>query len=190
VAADLSGCTALITGAASGIGRASALAFASAGASVALVDIDAEGLANTAAATRAAGGRAEALVADVRDLQAVTSAIERAVQAFGRLDAAHNNAGVPGPYVPLDEYGEQEFMEILQVDLELGGTGIRVNAIAPGVTRTAMTSAVSDELLRAVPLGRVAEPEEIAAAAVWLCSPEASYITGSVLVADGGWLAG
>jgi NAD(P)-dependent dehydrogenase (short-subunit alcohol dehydrogenase family) len=74
--------------------------------------------------------------------------------------------------------------------LELGGTGIRVNAIAPGVTRTGMTSAVSDDLLRTVPLGRIAEPEEIAAAAVWLCSPEASYITGSVLVADGGWLAG
>ena len=53
-----------------------------------------------------------------------------------------------------------------------------------------MTSAVSDELLRAVPLGRIAEPEEIAAVAVWLCLPEASYITGSVLVADGGWLAG
>ena len=53
-----------------------------------------------------------------------------------------------------------------------------------------MTSAVSDKLLRAVPLGRIAEPEEIAAVAVWRCSPEASYITGSVLVADGGWLAG
>ncbi len=74
--------------------------------------------------------------------------------------------------------------------LELGGTGIRVNAIAPGVTRTRMTSGVSDELLRRVPLARIAEPEEIAAAAVWLCSPAASYITGSVLVADGGWLAG
>ncbi|TVZ03513.1 SDR family oxidoreductase [Trebonia kvetii] len=78
---------------------------------------------------------------------------------------------------------------------ELGGTGIRVNrvnaiAIAPGVTRTSMTSAVSDELLAAVALSRIAEPEEIPAAAVWLCSAEASYITGSVLVADGGWLAG
>jgi len=168
------------------------------------------------------------------------------VEAFGRLDAALNNAGVPGPYVPLDEYSEEDFMQILQVDLvgvwrcmraeirqmrvqghgaivntssmlgaaampdngayvaakhgvhgltraaalELGGTGIRVNAIAPGVTRTGMTSAVSDDLLRAVPLGRIAEPEEIAAAVVWLCSPGASYITGSVLVADGGWLAG
>jgi NAD(P)-dependent dehydrogenase (short-subunit alcohol dehydrogenase family) len=246
VAADLSGRAALITGAASGIGRASALAFASAGASVALLDIDAEGLADTAAAASAAGVRAEAQVADVRDLRAVTGAVGRAVEAFGRLDAALNNAGVPGPYLPLDEYSEEDFMRILQVDLagvwrcmraeirqmraqghgaivntssmlgaaampdngayiaakhgvhgltraaalELGGTGIRVNAIAPGVTRTGMTSAVSDELLRAVPLGRIAEPEEIAAAAVWLCSPEASYITGSVLVADGGWLAG
>jgi NAD(P)-dependent dehydrogenase (short-subunit alcohol dehydrogenase family) len=246
VAADLSGRAALVTGAASGIGRASALAFASAGASVALLDIDAEGLADTAAAASAAGVRAEALVADVRDLRAVTGAVGRAVEAFGRLDAALNNAGVPGPYLPLDEYSEEDFMRILQVDLagvwrcmraeirqmrtqghgaivntssmlgaaampdngayiaakhgvhgltraaalELGGTGIRVNAIAPGVTRTGMTSAVSDDLLRTVPLGRIAEPEEIAAAAVWLCSPEASYITGSVLVADGGWLAG
>jgi NAD(P)-dependent dehydrogenase (short-subunit alcohol dehydrogenase family) len=246
MAADLSGRAALITGAASGIGRASALAFASAGASVALLDIDAEGLADTAATASAVGVRAEALVADVRDLRAVTGAVGRVVEAFGRLDAALNNAGVPGPYLPLDEYSEEDFMRILQVDLagvwrcmraeirqmraqghgaivntssmlgsaampdngayiaakhgvhgltraaalELGGTGIRVNAIAAGVTRTGMTSAVSDDLLRTVPLGRIAEPEEIAAAAVWLCSPEASYITGSVLVADGGWLAG
>jgi NAD(P)-dependent dehydrogenase (short-subunit alcohol dehydrogenase family) len=246
MAADLSGRAALVTGAASGIGRASALAFASAGASVALLDVDAEGLADTAAAVRAAGVRAEALVTDVRDLGAVTGAVDRAVETFGRLDAALNNAGVPGPYVPLDEYSEEDFMQILQVDLagvwrcmraeirhmrvqgqgaivntssmlgaaampdngayvaakhgvhgltraaalELGGTGIRVNAVAPGVTRTGMTSAVSDDLLRAVPLGRIAEPEEIAAAVVWLCSPGASYITGTVLVADGGWLAG
>ena len=246
MAADLSGCSALITGAASGIGRASAIAFAAAGASVALVDIDAAGLADTAAAASALGPRAEALVADVTDLQEVTRAVARAVEIFGRLDAAHNNAGVPGPYVPLDEYEEEDFMRVLQVDLigvwrcmraeirhmraqrsgaivntssmlgaaampdnsayiaakhgvhgltraaalELGGTGVRVNAIAPGVTRTGMTSAVSDGLLAAVPLGRMAEPAEIAAAAVWLCSPEASYITGSVLAADGGWLAG
>ena len=246
MAADLSGRAALITGAASGIGRASAIAFAAAGASVALVDIDAEGLADTAEAARAPGSRAEALVADVTDLRQVSDAVARAVEVFGRLDAAHNNAGVPGPYVPLDEYEEEDFMRVLQVDLagvwrcmraeirhmraqrsgaivntssmlgaaampdnsayiaakhavhgltraaalELGGTGIRVNAIAPGVTRTGMTSAVSDDLLTPVPLGRIAEPEEIAAAVVWLCSPEASYVTGSVLVADGGWLAG
>jgi NAD(P)-dependent dehydrogenase (short-subunit alcohol dehydrogenase family) len=246
MAADFSGQAALITGAASGIGRASALAFAAAGASVALVDIDVGGLESTAAAVRALGSRAEVLPADVTDLPAVTKAVDRAVTIFGRLAAAHNNAGVPGPYVPLDDYAEADFLRVLQVDLagvwrcmraeirhmrsrgsgaivntssmlgaaampsngayvaakhgvhgltraaalELGGTGIRVNAIAPGVTRTAMTSAVSDDLLAAVPLGRIAEPEEIAAAVVWLCSPAASYVTGSVLVADGGWLAG
>lgn len=244
--ADLSGRAALITGAASGIGRASAVAFAAAGACVALVDIDADGLADTAAQARALGPPAEVIPADVTDLAAVTAAVARAVKVFGRLDAAHNNAGVPGPYVPLDAYSEADFLRVLQVDLvgvwrcmraeirymrgqrtgaivntssmlgaaampdnsayvaakhgvhgltraaalELGATGIRVNAIAPGVTRTGMTSAVSDELRRSVPLGRIAEPEEIAAAAVWLCSPEASYITGAVLAADGGWLAG
>src|SRR5262249_50495625 len=117
MAADLSGRTALVTGAASGIGRASALAFASAGASVALLDVDAEGLADIAAAVRTAGARAGAPVADVRDLRAVTGAVGHAVEVFGRLDAALNNAGVPGPYLPLDEYEEEDFMRILQVDL-------------------------------------------------------------------------
>ena len=65
-----------------------------------------------------------------------------------------------------------------------------MNALAPGVTRTGMTSSVSNELLRAVPLSRIAEPDQVAAAAMWLCSPQASYVTGAELVADGGWLAG
>src|SRR6516164_6622885 len=117
MAADLSGRAALITGAASGIGRASAIAFAAAGASVALLDIDAGGLADTAEAARALGPRAEVLVADVTSLRQVDDAIGRAAEIFGRLDAAHNNAGVPGPYVPLDEYEEEDFMRVLQVDL-------------------------------------------------------------------------
>lgn len=243
---SLTGKCALVTGAASGIGRASALGFAAAGASVALVDIDREGLDETAAQVRALGQDVEAIQADVTDLAAVERAVERTVQRFGRVDAAHNNAGIPGPYLPLDEYPPEDFLRVIQVDLigvwhclraeiaqmrrqrcgaivntssmlgdaampdngayvaakhgvngltrtaalELGPVGIRVNALAPGVTRTAMTSGVSDELLRSVPLARIAEPAEIAAAAVWLCSPLASYITGAVLVADGGWLAG
>lgn len=241
--AELDGQVALITGAASGIGRASALAFAAAGASVALVDVDKDGLDATAAAL---DHDAEIIAADVTDLDAMAGAVERTVARFGRLDAAHNNAGIAGPYLPLDAYPAEEFRRVLQVDLigvwhcmraeiaqmrrqgfgaivntssmlgaagmrdngpyvaakhavngltrtaalELAEVGVRVNALAPGVTRTAMTSGVSDELLRAVPLRRIAEPDEIAAAAVWLCSPRASYVTGTVLVADGGWLAG
>jgi len=246
VSVDLSGRTALVTGAASGIGRSSALAFAVAGAHVALVDIDADGLRDTAEQVAAMGADAEPIVADVRDLQAMADAVRQTVARFGGLHAAHNNAGVAGPFLPLDEYPAEDFLHVLQVDLlgvwhclraeiaqmrrqrsgaivntssmlgaaamrdngpyiaakhavhgltraaalELADVGVRVNALAPGVTRSGMTSEVSDELLRTVPLRRIAEPGEIAAAAVWLCSEEASYITGAVLVADGGWLAG
>lgn len=244
--ASLTGKVALITGAASGIGRASALGFAGAGAAVALLDIDREGLDETAAQVRAVGQDVEVIEADVTDLAAVAQAVQQVDRRFGRLDAAHNNAGVPGPYLPLDDYPADDFRRVIEVDLigvwhclraeiaqmrrqgsgaivntssmlgdaampdngayvaakhgvngltraaalELGPVGVRVNALAPGVTRTAMISGVSDELLRSVPLARIAEPAEIAAAAVWLCSPLASYITGAVLVADGGWLAG
>src|SRR3954468_24224911 len=241
----LSGRAVLVTGAASGIGRASAVAFARAGASLALLDVDEAGLGGTLDLVRTAGAAAEPIVADVTDLDAVTRAVQQTVDRYGRLDAAHN-AGVAGPFLPLDEYPPEEFHRVLQVDLvgvwhclraeippmrrqgggaivntssmlgsaaipdngayiaakhgvngltraaavELAGAGIRVNAVAPGVTRTAMTSAVSDELLDSVPLARIAEPEEIAAAVVWLCSSQASYVTGAILAADGGWLAG
>jgi len=243
---DPPGRVALVTGAASGIGRAAAAAFVDEGTAVALLDVDAAALGTTCALLAGRGGRVMALPADVRDLTSVEAAVDTVVQHWGRLDAAFNNAGVPGPYVSLDEYEEKDFHDLIDVDLvgvwrcmraeirqmrrqgfgvivntssmlgsaampangpyvaakhavegltraaalELGGAGIRVNALAPGVTRTGMTSAVSDDLLRDVPMHRIAEPEEIAAAAVWLCSPAASYVNGAVLVADGGWLAG
>lgn len=65
--------------------------------------------------------------------------------------------------------------------LELAPPGVRVNAVAPGITRTAMTAGVTDDLLADVPLGRIAEPEEIAHAVVWLASPKASYVTARYL---------
>ena len=114
---DLAGTVALVTGAASGIGRESAVLFARSGAAVALVDIDADGLAVTADMVRSSGAHAETIVADVADLSAVTRAVSRTVDRFGRLDAAHNNAGVAGPFLPLDQYPPEEFLRVLQVDL-------------------------------------------------------------------------
>jgi NAD(P)-dependent dehydrogenase (short-subunit alcohol dehydrogenase family) len=171
--------------------------------------------------------------------------VHETVRHFGRLDVAHNNAGVAGPFIPLHDYDEAAFRRVLDVDLiavwqcmkheiaqmrrqgsgviintssmlgltgmrdnaaytaakhavhgltrcaaiECADAGIRVNAVAPGVTRSGMTSTISDELLRSVPLGRIAEPSEIAGVVVWLASDAASYVTGSIVVADGGYLA-
>jgi A-factor type gamma-butyrolactone 1'-reductase (1S-forming) len=236
----------LVTGAGSGIGRASALAFARRGATVALLDVNSETLAETGELLAATSDAPSLqLTVDVSDPDQVDRAVPAVLERFGRLDAAHNNAGIPGPYVPLADYEEADFTSVLSVDLlgvwrcmkaeirhmraagggaivntssmlglagmpdnaaytaakhavhgltkcaalENADHGIRVNAVAPGVTRTGMTSSVSDDLLRAVPMGRIAEPIEIAGAVTWLCSDEASYVTGSVLVVDGGYLA-
>jgi len=237
---DLTGLGVLVTGAASGIGRASALAFAAAGARVAAADVDTSGLATLADASN---GRIVPMTADVRDPDQVEAMIATAVEELGSLDVAHNNAGVPGPYRPLWEYTEDDFAAILAVDLvgvwrclkfeaqhmtarragcivntssmlglvgmaenaaytaakhgvhgltrsaalELAPYGVRVNAVAPGVTRTGMTSGVSDELLADVPLRRIAEPEEIAGAVLWLAA--GTYTTGTVLTVDGGYTA-
>lgn len=245
----MAGKVALITGAASGIGRATALAFAQSGAKVMVSDVAEEGGAETVAQIAAAGGEAAFQRCDVSKADQVKALVARTVEAFGRLDFAHNNAGVNsmtrsewddevwGWAIGINLTGVMLCMrEEIPAMLANGGgaivntssinglTGnptqpayvaskhgvigltrmaalrhakdnIRVNAVCPGVIETAMTAAVAaNPEIKAImegmtPMGRMGRPEEIAAAVVWMCSDEASFMTGHPLVVDGGAIA-
>jgi NAD(P)-dependent dehydrogenase (short-subunit alcohol dehydrogenase family) len=251
----LEGRVALITGAASGIGRATALAFAAAGAQVALADINLPGAEATAQLVSQAGGTALALRADVSQAEAVSALVTQTLRTFGRLDYAHNNAGIAYTDVAEMTYTadqqEARFDQILAVNLKgvwlsmkyelpqmvaqgggaivntssvlglVGGKGlaayvaskhgvagltktaaleyarfnIRVNAICPGVVRTAMVEPILADpkyeqgWLQSQAIRRTADPAEIANAVLWLCSDAASFVTGALLPVDGGQLA-
>jgi NAD(P)-dependent dehydrogenase (short-subunit alcohol dehydrogenase family) len=248
--AQLKDKVALITGAASGIGRASALRFAQEGARVVVVDIqDAAGKA-VAAAIVETGGDACFVHADVSRGADAEAMIDAALAQFGRLDILFNNAGV-GKHIPFDELTEAEWDHIIDINLrgvflgcrygvpalkragggvilntssqsglqghpnnqaycaakagvinftrslakDLARHNIRVNAICPGGTDTPILRGYipagesPDYVARTVaprtPFGRLARPEEIAAAALFLVSDDASFVSGAVLPVDG-----
>jgi NAD(P)-dependent dehydrogenase (short-subunit alcohol dehydrogenase family) len=246
----LHGKSAIVTGAASGIGRATALLFAAEGASVLVLDRSPR-IEETAAAIRAAGGQAVALTADSSSEPSVAAAVERAIREFGRLDICYANAGVSGGMVPFLEETAERFTEIVQINLigtfllaqyaaremvkqkqgsiictasvaglrsgaggvpysaskagvislvqtiayQLTGTGVRINAICPGLIETGMTQPIFDrarergtvgKIGQLNPLRRNGEPQEIAQAALFLASDASSYVNGQALVVDGG----
>jgi NAD(P)-dependent dehydrogenase (short-subunit alcohol dehydrogenase family) len=249
---DMSNKVALVTGASSGIGRATAKLFAEQGAQVVVAARRQDELDSLVAEIESGGGAATAIQTDVAVAAEVERMVEHSIKTYGRLDYAVNNAGIEGRFAGITELTEADWDQVLGINLkgtflgmqhqaramlatgnggaivnvgsvnsflgfatgaayctskhgliglttsvsaELASQGIRVNLVCPGIVDTPMHQRlrrdIGDEIydqgvLPSVHLKRAGQPEEIARAIVFLCSDEASYITGTTLTPDGG----
>jgi NAD(P)-dependent dehydrogenase (short-subunit alcohol dehydrogenase family) len=255
---DFTGDVALVTGAAGGMGRAIALAFATAGATVVAADVDVAGGQETERLVRAAGGSADFVATDISDADAVEALVATAADRYGRLDCAVNAAAIENETSPLHECELESFERMQAVNvrgvflcmkyeiaamltneqrpggrgaivniastnsfrpqhdqpaytaskhavlglsrsaaLDYAGRGVRVNVICPGSIDTPMLREAmrrrsrdpQDVADRLSLLGRFGTPDEIAAAALWLCSDASSFTVGHALAVDAGYLA-
>lgn len=251
ITASLDGRVAIVTGASRGIGAATARALAAAGANVVVAARSEQALRVLAEEIVADGGQALAVPTDVTDPASVLRLVDQTLDAYGRLDAAVNNAAAGGHRpTPLAEVAVDDYDSALAATLRgvflamkyeipamvasgggsivnmastggleaVGGLagyisakfgvvgltstaaldyaagGIRVNALAPGPILTEQLERAGEharaQAADAVPIGRLGRPEEVAAAAAWLCGPASSFVTGVTLPIDGGMLAG
>jgi NAD(P)-dependent dehydrogenase (short-subunit alcohol dehydrogenase family) len=246
----LDGKAVLVTGAGSGIGRATALACAREGAQIVVADIGMEGGAETVSMIQRAGGKATFVHVNVTQAAEVEAMVTAAVSAYGRIDCAHNNAGIEGVFATTADYPEEDWDRVMAVNLkgvwlcmkyeipqmlqqgggaivntaslaglvgakrmpayvaskhgvagltkaaalEYAKSGIRINAVCPGIIHTSMVDRMflsrrpdlEDRLAAVEPMGRLGKPEEVADAVVWLCSDAASFVTGHTMTVDGG----
>lgn len=249
----IAGKVAMVTGAASGLGRACAIALARAGAKVVASDRVLEGRRETMERIVRAGGEAADFACDVTNAQDVARLVDFAVERFGSLDIVINSAGITGRLAPLEDYDEANWDRVIAINLtgtflctkyaiaqmlrqgtggaivnissiaglrangagatayttskhgvigftrdvalEMASRGIRVNALCPGTVETPMTVEARrfdlDPAARAAaaavhPMGRFVEADEVAAAALFLCSDAASATTGHALPIDCG----
>ncbi len=247
---NFDGKVALVTGGSSGIGRATALLFAKHGASLVVGDLNPAG-SETAKMIKRLGGDATFVKTDVRIPRQAKKLVATAVETYGALHCAFNNAGVLPPTAFVADMDDSTFDDVISVDLkgvflcmkyeiqqmlkngggaivnnasiagliadpgisayvaakhgviglskaaalEYAGQGIRINALAPGLVETAMTKAWLDDtnirnvFLANSPMGRVAQPEEMAGMVLFLCSDLASFAAGQTFVVDGAYTA-
>ncbi|GAB3428898.1 SDR family oxidoreductase [Massilia solisilvae] len=251
-AMSFTGKVVLVTGAAAGIGRATALAFGRAGACVVVADSSVDGGHATAAMIVEAGGKALYVNANVSRASEVDALVDKAVSRYGRIDCAVNNAAIEEEQAGMLDTDDAQYDRIMGVNVkgvwlcmkaELrqmmqqgGGTivnmasvaglvalptrslytaskhavvgltksaaveyaraGIRVNSLCPGAVRTPMFARMlerdpqlEEKLKNTYPMGRLAEPAEVANAVMWLCSEQSSFVTGHQLAIDGGLTA-
>ncbi|GIH90082.1 SDR family NAD(P)-dependent oxidoreductase [Planobispora siamensis] len=244
---DLSGQKAFVTGASRGIGRAIAVAFAQAGADVALVSRSAESLAETAKEIEALDRRAVVIPCDLTDRDAAAAAVRRAIEDLGHVDVVVNNAGGSNFLVPFKDLRLSGWDKLMRLNLdsamavchafaphlldrgsgsvinvssvaakgapflapyaaakaglvaltktlalEWAGSGVRVNALCPGWTATDLNRnlwedpASNEATVQTVPMRRWGTAEEMAYPALFLAAPASAYMTGQVLLVDGG----
>jgi 3-oxoacyl-[acyl-carrier protein] reductase len=239
---DLSGKTALVTGASGGLGGAIAKALHGAGATVGLSGTRTEPLQ---ALAEELGARAHVLPCNLSDAEAIAALPDQATQAMGGVDILVNNAGITKDNLFI-RLSDEDWDRVIALNLtaamrlsrgvvrgmmksrwgrivnvtsvvaaignpgqanyaaakagltgmtkaiaaEVATRGITVNCVAPGFITTAMTDQLNDDqrsgLLRRVPMGRMGDPQEVAAAVLYLASPEAAYVTGATLHVNGG----
>ena len=198
---DLTGKTALDTGASQGIGRALALGLAKAGADVGLLARDVPLLEQGAQDVEALGRKAFVLPADVTDPAACQQLVADSLAALGHVDGLVNNASVAGlAGVPnMAAYGASKAAVISltkTLELEWRPSGVRVNALCPGWTMTDLNRDLwsgpdkGAGFVASQALQRWATVEEMVGPLVFLASDASSYVTGQSLVVDGGQTAG
>jgi len=249
--------TAIVTGAGSGIGRASALNFAKKGANVVVADIDREAGEQVVTEIEAVGGHGLFVETNISNPEEILLMIERTIEEYGSLEYAHNNAGIRGERHKIHKYPNDAWENVIKTNLtsvfecikqetqqminqdcggaivntasitaksglplgssysaakhgvlgltrsaaiDLAENDIRVNAVCPGYIETPMLTRsdgdrVLDDSTRAEledlqPMQRLGKPEEIANAVTWLCSNDASFVTGESINVDGGYMTG